>query len=304
MTAGAYPGHVALHAGLEKAEWYVFHGAIDESLPILDRLPDLSGRSAVYAKWLRGVALGACGRYGDALAEVDGIPTGTPEFSMARSLRASLLRQLGCHDLALVADREAMAGAATPGAAIEAMTGLAADAVGLHDALTSTTMLAQARSLLDRVTADARDAPTWWRHQVRLAWVECEVALLQSRYEDAVTHATIALDQAEAANAPRHVSKSLLFVAVSDIEAGRREVALPRLRRSLMLSTSMGFLAVAWPAHAVLAALLKDPDPQTAHEHFVRASAIADTLRDGLFGELAERWDARADILALHREAS
>ncbi|MCU0295626.1 MAG: hypothetical protein MUD05_06160 [Candidatus Nanopelagicales bacterium] len=295
---------MALHPGLERCEWTVFHGSVNDALPLLDQLPDLSGRSAAYALWLRGVALGACGRYGEALEAVATIPVGTPEFSMARSLRGSLLRQLGCHDLALVADREAMAGAATPGAAIEALTGLSADAVGMQDALTAATTLAQGRSLLDKVTTDALAVPTWWRHRVRLAWVECEVALLQSRYEDAVTRAAAALEAAEIANAPRHVAKSLLFVAVSEIEAERRDQALPKLRRCLMLSTSMGLLAVAWPAHAVLAALLKSGDPHTARSHFVQASSIIDTIRGNLSGELADRWDGRADIVALHREAS
>lgn len=295
---------MALHPGLERAEWSVFHGAVAEALPLLDGMTGLSGRSAVHATWLRAVALGACGRYGQALDLIDTIRAGTPEYSMARSLRASLLRQLGCHDLALLADREAMASAATPGAAIEAMTGLAADAVGLQDGLTSSTTLAQARSLLGRVAADPRTSPTWWRHHVRVAWVECEVALLQSRYEDAAAHAARALEEAEAANAPRHVAKSLLFLAVAEIEAGRRADAVPKLRRSLLLSSSMGFLAVAWPAHAVIAALLKDSEPAVAHEHFVEASAITDTLREGLTGQLASRWDARADIVALHREAS
>ena len=223
---------------------------------------------------------------------------------MARSLRGSLLRQLGCHDLALVADREAMASAATPGAAIEAMTGLAADAVGLQDDLTATTMLAQARSLLERVAADPRSAPTWWRHHVRVAWVECEVALMQSRYADAVTHAARSLAESELANAPRHVAKSLLFLAVSQIEDGDRDAGLTNLTRSLMLSDSMGLLAVAWPTHAVLAALLKGSDPDTARAHFAAAGAITDTLRGGLSGELADRWDARADIVALRGQAS
>ncbi len=102
----------------------------------------------------------------------------------------------------------------------------------------------------------------------------------------------------------RTLAKSLLFVAVSEIQIGRPETAVPRLRRSLMLSTSMGFLAVAWPAHAVLAALLKASDPQAAHQHFVQASTITNTVRDGLSGDLARRWDARADIMALHKEAS
>ncbi len=295
---------MAQDPGLERAEWLVFHGAVDEAIPLFGELRGLTGRPAVYARWLRGVALGACGRYGEALEIVDSIPADAPEYSMARSLRGSLLRQIGCHDLAQSADREAMTSAATPGAAIEAMTGLAADAVGLEDVSAAERSLTQARGLLDRVTADPRTGALWWRHQVRLAWVECEVALLESRYLDALAHATLALDAAEGATAPRHVAKSLLFVAVCEIQTGRPESAVPRLRRSLMLSTSMGFLAVAWPAHAVLAALLKGTDPGAAHQHFVAASAITNTVREGLSGDLARRWDARADIMALHNEAS
>lgn len=295
---------MALHPGLERAEWAVFHGAINEAIPLLDELTALDGRSAAYERWLRAVALGACGRYGEALDIVDQIVPGTPEYSMARSLRASLMRQLGIHDLALVSDREAMASAATPGAAIEAMTGLAADAVGLQDGLTAGTMIAQAQSLLDRVASDPSSAPTWWRHQVRLNWVKCEVALLGKDARAATEHASRALNHAELAAAPRHVAKSLLFVAVGQIDAGQRDLAIPNLRRSLMLSTTMGFNAVAWPTHGVLAALVKVSDPQASHEHFVAASEITQQLRRGLSGSLAARWDARADIQALHREAS
>lgn len=294
---------MAPHAGLESAEWLVFHGAIEESLPMFEQMPNLVGRSAAYGAWLNGVALGACGRYGRALEVVETIGQGTPEYSMARSLRASLLRQLGSHDLALRADREAMASAATPGAAVEALTGLAADAVGLQEALTANTMLAQAEALLNKVAADPGNA-TWWRHRVRLAWVRCEVALLQSQHEEALKHARDALAAAETANAPRHIAKSLLFQAVSLIETGRREEALTDLRRSLLLSTSMGFLAVAWPTHAVIAALSRETDPGLAHKHFARASAITDTVREGLTGELASRWDEREDIIALRQAAS
>ena len=295
---------MALHPGLERAEWAVFHGAINEAIPLLDELTALTGRSAVYERWLRGVALGACGRYGEALEIAGQIVPGTPEYSMARSLRASLMRQLGVHDLALVSDREAMASAATPGAAIEAMTGLAADAVGLQDGLTAGTMISQAQSLLDRVAAEPSSAPTWWRHQVRLHWVQCEVALLASDATLATEHANRALQHAEIAAAPRHVAKSLLFVAVGQIDAGQHQQAIPNLRRSLMLSTTMGFNAVAWPTHAVLAALIQGSDPQLSHDHFVAASGITRQLRQGLSGELADRWDARADIQALHREAA
>ena len=163
---------VVLHEGLERAEWLVFHGAIDEAVLLLDAAENLSGRSAIYAAWLKGLHRGVWavrqGPRGRGRHHA-----GNPEYSMARSLRASLLRQLGSHDLAVVADREAMANAATPGAAIEAMTGLAADAVGLAGrALTASTMLGQARSLLQKVAADPANAPIWWRHSVRVSWVE------------------------------------------------------------------------------------------------------------------------------------
>ena len=55
---------MALHPGLERAEWAVFHGAINEAIPLLDALTGLAGRSLVYERWLRAVALGACRRYG------------------------------------------------------------------------------------------------------------------------------------------------------------------------------------------------------------------------------------------------
>jgi hypothetical protein len=174
----------------------------------------------------------------------------------------------------------------------------------MQDGLTAGTMLAQAGSLLERVTADPSSMPTWWRHRVRVDWVRCEAALLNDDPSAALGHANAALGAAEAAAAPRHVAKSLLFVGVSEVESGQRDEATATLRRCLMLTTSMGFMAVGWPAHAVMAALLKDTDPQAAHGHFVQASAITAALREGLTGQLATRWDARADIRALHREAS
>lgn len=293
---------MALHPGVAAAEWAVFHGSVREALVALDSLGGVDSRSAAHVNWLRAVALGAAGRYGQALEVVDRIGEQDPEFSMARSLRASLLRQLGAHDVALVADQQALASAKTPGAAIEAMTGLAADAVGLQDAATASSNLAKATSLLDRVGAASPDI--WWRHRVRSQWVACEVALLQSQSRAALTDAQAALQLAEAANAPRHVAKSLLFVAVSQIETGDREGAKPHLRRCLTLSTPMGYLAVAWPAHAVLGALLKPSDPQAARAAFASASEITDTLRADLSGDLAARWDRRADIAGLHREAS
>jgi hypothetical protein len=54
----------------------------------------------------------------------------------------------------------------------------------------------------------------------------------------------------------------------------------------------------------VLAALSRTVDREAAHTHLVEASAITDVVRAGLTAELADRWDAREDIIALHRAAS
>ena len=69
---------------LERAEWLVFHGAVDESLPLLEELRGLTGRPDAYSRWLHAVALGACGRYGDALEVLESITPDVPEYSMEK----------------------------------------------------------------------------------------------------------------------------------------------------------------------------------------------------------------------------
>ena len=43
----------------------------DRAMPLLEELRGLTGRPGVYSRWLHAVALGACGRYGDALEVLD-----------------------------------------------------------------------------------------------------------------------------------------------------------------------------------------------------------------------------------------
>ena len=62
----------------------MFHGPIAEAVPLLEGLTSLDDHAQVYARWLHGVALGACGRYGEALELVELIPQGT----LAERLRA------------------------------------------------------------------------------------------------------------------------------------------------------------------------------------------------------------------------
>lgn len=290
---------MGLRPGVQGCEWAVFHGAVDEALALLDGQAGSSALEAARLRWLRAVALGAAARYGQALALLDSVEIGSPEYSMTLSLKGSLLRQVGCHDLAEQADRSALAAASTAGSAVEAMTGLAADAVGGNAPAKAAESLDQAGQLLAQMLNSGGSEAAWWRHEIRLSWVNCEVALLQSQPDAAAVHAAKALEIAEKANAPRHVAKSLLFLAVSQSECGDVAEAESALRRSLALSISMGYAAGEWPAHAVLARLIQDSDPAQARHQYQQAAVIAEMIGDDLPEPLAGRWKSREDIAAL-----
>ena len=68
--------------------------------------------------------------------------------------------------------------------------------------------------------------------------------------------ATSAVTLAEASGAPRHVAKGLLFVGVSQVQAGDHEEAASSLRRAATLAESLGCIPLVWPARAVLGALV------------------------------------------------
>lgn len=270
-----------------------FHAPVPEALEAL-------GGAGDRVVWLRSVVLGASGEYGPALEALEVVRPGSICYSMAESLRASLLRQLGCHDLARRADRRALAASRDPVARIEAWTGLAADAVGLGEARA-------AQTILDRVGmavgALSDPAQQWWRQDVRLCWVRCEVHLLCDEYGAAATQAQVAVRIARAADAPRHLAKSLMFAGVCRGALGEVPAARALLEESLGLSTAMGFDAVAWPAHAVLGALLDEGDPAGVRRHHAAACEIVSRVLAGLQGEPSVRWAAREDLRHLCRAA-
>src|SRR6478609_4818161 len=91
--------------------------------------------STPHQQWLRAVAAGGQGRYGNAMADLDGLcrgQRGGPVVSLAHSTRASFLRQLGWHDRARGWDGRALSIAGSdPEAGADALIGLAADALGV-----------------------------------------------------------------------------------------------------------------------------------------------------------------------------
>ena len=114
--------------------------------------------------WLRAVVAGGQGRYAGAyadLARVRRVHRVGPLASLAHSTQASFLRQLGWHDRARGWDGRALAVAGTDlEGRVDALIGLAADALGVGRFAASAEALRRAQGLL---TAGPRGCRCGWR---------------------------------------------------------------------------------------------------------------------------------------------
>ncbi|WP_109525502.1 hypothetical protein [Nocardia aurea] len=215
-------------------------------------LPTVSGP---VDSWLRAVVLGGQGRYAAARAQLRSIRGTTSDptvLSLVASTEGSLLRQLGWHARASMADGRALAHlsaeplvsgsnpvdtapstvssgkrgvlgpTASPTAAdfavpdraaalCDALTGLAADALGTGRTDLATRLLGRAANSLDAAHP---------RAMIRWHWVSAETALAQGRPEPASAHAAAGLAAAERCPSIRHRVKSLLLVAAAAMTRG------------------------------------------------------------------------------------
>ena len=137
-----------------------------------------------------------------------------------------------------------------------------------------------------------------WRPRCRLRWVLAETALLHGDPLGAARAAREALVGAEAAAAPRHVAKSLLFLGVAEATAGR-DAAAGTLERAATLAASLGALPLVWPARAVLGALRAEREPAAGARDLAEARRTVHTLAAGLPPVLRADWLARPDMAAL-----
>ena len=277
-----------------RAEHLLFHRAP------ADALAALRGVDGAHARWLYGVALGALGRYGTALEVLTAGDLAEPRFaSLAASTAASIYRQLGRHTDAEELDLRALAvlrqadGAAD--AVFDARLGLAADAVGLHRGTDARRLLRDAAAALP---ADS------WRARVRFDWVATEVALLDGDPAGAVDTARRAVSQSEAAQAPRHVAKSLLFLGASliaELQAtgGRADEAAAVLRRAVALADGVEARPLLWVARALLGALVAPTDPDGSAENLRAARTVVLAIADDLPPADRAAWLSRPDLAAL-----
>ncbi len=293
---------------LARGERATFHGPPGEAVESLTRAVALAGDAgnadaSTAASWLLGVALGASGRYGTAIATLTPVLEAGEKAkkagparvfgAMAGASLGSIRRQLGRHTEARAFDERGLA--LTEGAgehAFACLLGLAADAVGLGETATAHENADKANELLPERPAE------WWRQRVRLDWVRAEIALLEEDPETAVDAAEAAVERAEKAKAPRHVAKSLLFQGVAQIQNGDLDGAAA-LRRCATLAEGLGALPLVWPSRALLGALLADTDEAESSASLGAARSAVLAIAGDLPDDLREEWLARDEIVAL-----
>lgn len=204
--------------------------------------------------WLRAVAAGGQGRYAAARADLDEVLRREPGgrlASLALSTHASFLRQTGWHALARGWDGRAWARAeGDPECAVDALVGLAADALGVGRFSASAALLERAEAL----HRHAAEPPA--RLAVRLAWVRAELAMVTGDGVGAVEHARRGVELTESAvgDLRRHRIKSDVVLAAAlccagDLD-GSREVA----DAALAATAAHGLV----PLHWAVACLLSD----------------------------------------------
>ncbi|MDG3008931.1 hypothetical protein G4X40_02075 [Rhodococcus sp. D2-41] len=237
-------------------------------------------------RWHRAVVHGGRGEYARARADLDELardPRAGLWRSFAASTRASLLRQLGGHRAAAPLDGRALALTATgmpedpssvTAARCDALTGLAADALGCG-------RFDLARRLLDRVAAELdgvdlevvetesaepeRSEPgtvdpgeagdPLWRPRLRLHWVSAETAMASGRPGPALEHAERGVDRAARCPSTRHRIKSDLILAAALCAAGRGEESAELAERVADDCARTGLVPLRWAAAMLLTAV-------------------------------------------------
>jgi hypothetical protein len=203
--------------------------------------------------WLRAVVAGGQGHYCSARADLAVLrrrqPSG-PLASLALSTEASFLRQLGGHRLARGWDGRALALAPPGEATVDAIVGLAADALGVGRLAASARLLGRAADAL----ADADATPP--RLAIRLAWVGAELAMAGGQGEAALHHARRGVELAAAAlpELRRHRVKSDVVLAAALCSAGDKDRSRGVADAALADTQTYGLGPLRW----ALACLLID----------------------------------------------
>jgi tetratricopeptide (TPR) repeat protein len=209
-----------------------------------------------HQRWLRAVAAGGQGRYGGATADLLALRrqlSKGPLVSLAHSTHASFVRQLGGHAQARRWDGRALALAAyDPEATVDALLGLAADALGMG-------RFAAAAALIERAREPLNDAvPT--RLSLRWQWVAAELAMVRGKGIEAIGHAERGLALATEHPSARHAAKTKVVYAAALCSADRIADARRVADDALEMTGTLGLVPLRW----AVASLLVDTGGDTA----------------------------------------
>ncbi|MEV4124714.1 hypothetical protein [Nocardia sp. NPDC049707] len=203
--------------------------------------------------WYRAVILGGQGCYAAAREELRVLRARTTDpvlLSLAASTEGSFLRQLGWHARAAGYDGRAAAlilpTAATVGpdrvdAICDALTGLAADALGTGRLALATRLLRRSHDAMTQA-----DSPHGWRTLIRWHWVCAETALASGAADTAAPHVATALALAEDGPSVRHRVKSRLLVAATAAAAGDIDHARALAEEVAEQCREYGLLPLRW----------------------------------------------------------
>jgi hypothetical protein len=246
-------------------------------------------------RWLAAVVLGGRGRYGAAWALLEPMVHCPCVPAVVRAhaavTRASHLRQLGGHRMARRWDGVGLAAALSaasggvpeevgpdgPGldsaaARVDALLGLAADAVGLAE-------FALAERLLGQVEPLAAAHPSW-RPKVRLHWIRAELALSVDEPGVALEQAERALAVSREAGATRHEVKSQLVRVVARSCVGEPPEKLYRSLEDLTeraIGTRLNSLE--WPIRLLLGQMAGPWDAGHTPVHRTRYAQLLAEIR-------------------------
>lgn len=202
--------------------------------------------------WLRAVAAGGQGRYACARADLAELLRLEPRgrlVSLARSTQGSFLRQQGWHRHAAGLDGAAWALAGgDPEAGVDALAGLAADALGVRRLAASAALLERA----ERLHRGAGAPPA--RLAIRLAWVRAELAMAGGDGPAAVRHARRAVELSAQA-APellRHRVKSDVVLAAALCTAGDVDGSRSVADAAMVASGQFGLVPLRWALSCLL----------------------------------------------------
>ncbi|WP_156920317.1 hypothetical protein [Segniliparus rugosus] len=214
------------------------------------------------------MALAGRGKYADATGEV--APLRESRYSAALrstalSLEASILRQQGCHERALQFDTRALAFLSERAprqkedpefvlARCDALTGVAADNIGLGSLADTRRALDQAETLLD----EAESAPFGWRARLRWRWVSAEAAMAEGSPDDALRAAAAGQKLADSCPSRRHACKSRLILAAAHACAASTATARTLAEDVFAKTEDAGLLPLAWAAAMLLHATSPD----------------------------------------------